>query len=65
MEAKTIPKAVHDENAPIYDREVCDLCLNCRRPECTGEEFGCDAYRAAIRKAAARGVQYHGRRRKK
>lgn len=31
-------------NSLYCAREVCDVCLNCARPVCTGQEIGCKAY---------------------
>lgn len=34
--------------AAIYQREVCDVCLNCPHMRCINLSDGCDAYRAAL-----------------
>lgn len=35
-------------SAAIFSREVCDVCLNCEKPECDHMIDGCEAYRAAM-----------------
>ena len=35
-------------NAAIYQREVCEVCLNCEKPKCTHTTYGCEAFRAAV-----------------
>lgn len=36
-------------NAAIYQREVCDICLNCEKPRCVNTVHGCEAFRAALK----------------
>jgi hypothetical protein len=36
-------------NAAIYQREVCDVCLNCEHVKCINTIHGCAAFRAALK----------------
>lgn len=36
-------------NAAIYQREVCDVCLNCAHVKCINTIDGCAAFRAALK----------------
>lgn len=36
-------------NAAIYQREVCEVCLNCEQPRCVSAIYGCEAFRAALK----------------
>ena len=40
-------------NAAIYQRDVCDVCLNCEHVKCINTIHGCEAFRAAL-KASSR-----------
>lgn len=48
----TEPKAKdniwHQWDMPIYSREVSEVCMNCKRTECT-EVHGCEAFKAKMR----------------
>ena len=47
-------------NAAIYQRDVCDVCLNCGHEKCVNTIHGCAAFREAL-KAHSR-VYRRGRR---
>ena len=52
-------------NAAIYQREVCEVCLKCKRARCENTDDGCMAYRAAVREYCRRNRKTaHGRRSK-
>ena len=36
-------------NAAIYQREVCEVCLNCGHEKCVNTIYGCEAFRAALK----------------
>lgn len=40
-------------NAAIYQRDVCDVCLNCEHVKCINTIHGCEAFRTAL-KASSR-----------
>ena len=36
-------------NAAIYQRQVCDVCLNCPHVKCINAIDGCEAFRAVLK----------------
>lgn len=41
-------------NAAIYQKAVCDVCLNCRHVRCVNVGDGCREYRDAVKAYTAR-----------
>lgn len=36
-------------NAAIYQRDVCEVCLNCPHLKCINTIYGCEAFRAVLK----------------
>lgn len=47
-------------NAGIYQKSVCEVCLNCEHDACINPSHGCDRFREAMKKSDKRG---YGKRR--
>ena len=48
--------------AVIFRREVADVCLNCKQPDCNKAEYGCADFKRVAVNVSMREKQRRGRR---